>query len=154
MIRRTVIAVLCFAPMSLGAQELRHLGDYLLKSHVKITGGQVSPVPMKPIAFHVYTDGVTIRISTEDDAESHTSFDIYRSDGVGRRRIGGGGIEVIPGLQATSRIDGVFRHLRLSAESLTITTFPGISDQTVVSHAVAAVRREEAKAAPISPEKP
>ena len=34
--------------------------------------------------------------------------------------------------------DGVLRHLRLSRESLTITTFPGVSNQTVVSHAVAA----------------
>jgi hypothetical protein len=45
---------------------------------------------------------------------------------------------VIPGLQASSQTGGVLRHLRLSRESLTITTFPGVSDQTIVSHAVAA----------------
>jgi len=153
MTRHLLAPLFAIIASTAGAQELRHLGDFLLKSHLKITDGIVSPIPVKPIAFHVYTDGLTIRISSEDDPGSSTSFDIYRSDGVGRRRIGGGGIEVIPGLQATSRIDGVYRHLRLSSESLTITTFPGVSDQTIVSHAVAAVRREESQATP-SPEKP
>jgi hypothetical protein len=154
MIRQLTILLLLFVPVLAGAQEFRHLGDFLLTSHVKITEGKVSQIPMKPMAFHVYTDGLTIRVSTEDDSASHTTFEIYRSDGVGRRRAGGGGIEVIPGLQATSRVDGVLRHLRLSSESLTITTFPGISNQTIVSHAVAAVRREETQAAVPSPEKP
>lgn len=153
MIRILPLLLLSTALQSVRAQELRHIGDYLLKTHMKITGGQVSPIPTKPLAFHVYTDGLTIRISTEGDTESQATFDIYRSDGIGRKRPDGGGIEVIPGLQATSRIDGVVRHLRLSSESLTITTFPGVSDQTIVSHAVAAVKREEAPAS-VSPEKP
>jgi len=153
MTRHLLAPALVVIASTAGAQEFRHLVEFILKSHLKITNGQVSPIPVKPVAFHVYTDGLTIRISTENDPSATTTFDIYRSDGVGRRRIGGGGIEVIPGLQATSRIDGVYRHLRLSSESLTITTFPGVSDQTIVSHAVAAVRREDAQATP-SPEKP
>jgi hypothetical protein len=146
-------AILLSVTAPAGAQEFRHLGDFILKSHLKITDGRVSPIPVKAMAFHVYTDGLTIRVSAEDDPNASTSFDIYRSDGVGRRRAGGGGIEVIPGLQATSRIDGVYRHLRLSSESLTITTFPGVSDQTIVSHAVALVKHVEAPAKP-SPENP
>lgn len=153
MIRQLIAPLLLSAASIAGAQEFRHLGDFILKSHLKITNGTVSPIPVKPIAFHVYTDGLTIRVSTEADPNSSTTFDIYRSDGVGRRRAGGGGIEVIPGLQASCRIDGVQRHLRLSSESLTITTFPGVSDQTIVTHAVAIVRHEEAQAVP-SPEKP
>ena len=120
------------------AAEFKHVGDFLLQAHFKLTGDKITPIPMKPIAFRVYTDGVRIKVSTEDDDESHTTFEIYCSDGVGRQRTGRGALEVIPGLQATSHTGGVLRHLRLSRETMTITTFPGVSDQTIVSHAVAA----------------
>lgn len=137
MILRTAVLMLGLA-LAGHAEEFRHLGDYLLKSHFKLTGDKVIPIPMKPIAFRVYTNGVTIKVATEDDEEAHTKFEVYRSDGISRQRTGGGAIEIIPGLQAMSRTGGVLRHLRLSAESLTITTFPGVSNQTIISHAVAA----------------
>lgn len=126
------------------AEEFRHVGDFLLKAHYKIAGEKLTPIPMKPIALRVYTDGVRIKVAAEGDDESHTMFDIYRSDGIGRQRSGGGALEVIPGLQATSHIGGVLRHLRLSRESLTMTTFPGVSDQTIVSYAVAAEPKDTA----------
>jgi hypothetical protein len=125
------------------ATEFKHVGDFLLQAHFKLTGQQVTPVPMKPIAFRVFTDGVRIRVSAEGEEESHSSFEIYRSDGIGRQRQGAGALEVIPGLQAMSNSGGTLRHLRLSRESMTITTFPGVSDQTIVSHAVAAEPRAE-----------
>ena len=123
------------------AADFKHVGDYLLQSHFKLTGQQVTPIPMKPIAFRVFTDGVTIRVAAEDDEEAYTTFEIYRSDGIGRQRPGSGALEVIPGLQAMSKSGDLLRHLRLSRESLTITTFPGVSDQTIVSYAVAAEPR-------------
>jgi len=129
------------------AGEFRHVGDFLLQAHFKLTGKQVTPIPMKPIAFRVFTDGIRIRVSAEGDEESHTTFEIYRSDGIGRQREGSGALEVIPGLQAMSNTGGTLRHLRLSRESMTITTFPGVSDQTIVSHAVAAEPRNEPTAA-------
>lgn len=129
----------------LRASEFKHVGDFLLQAHFKLTGQQMTPIPMKPIAFRVFTDGVKIRVTAEGDEDSHTTFDIYRSDGIGRQRQSSGALEVIPGLQATSNIGGTFRHLRLSRESLTITTFPGVSDQTIVSHAVAAEPKPEAE---------
>ena len=135
-IRAICIAVSLAAPAP--AAEFRHVGDFLLQSHFTLTGDKVTPLPMKPIAFRVYTDGVRIKIAAQDDDESQTTFEIYRSDGIGRQRSGGGALEVIPGLQATSHTGGVLRHLRLSSESMTITTFPGVSDQTIVSHAIAA----------------
>ena len=83
------------------------------------------------------------------------SFEIYRSDGIGRQRKGSGALEVIPGLQATSNVGGILRHLRLSRESMTITTFPGVSDQTIVSHAIAAEpKTEPALAKEKTPTKP
>ncbi|MDP4997172.1 MAG: hypothetical protein NWQ16_13215 [Akkermansiaceae bacterium] len=133
----TIAILLVSAAFAVGG-EFRHVGDFLLKAHFKMTGAEMTPIPMKPIAFHVFTDGVTIRLSPEGDEESYTSFEIYRSDGISRQRSGTGALEVIPGVQASSTADSTLRHLRLSRESLTITTFPGVSDQTIVSYAVAA----------------
>lgn len=127
----------------LHSAEFRHVGDFLLSAHYKLTGADMTPIPMKPIAFHVFTDGVTIRVSPEGDESSHTSFEIYRSDGIARQRSESGALEVIPGVQATTSASGILRHLRLSKDSLTITTFPGVSDQTIVSYAVAAVPSDQ-----------
>jgi hypothetical protein len=132
----TITLLFCMLPATGG--EFRHVGDFLLQSHFKMVGPQVTPIPMKPIAFRVFTDGVHIRVSAEGDADSHTTFEIYRSDGIGRQRRGAGALEVIPGLQAMSNVSGTLRHLRLCRESMTITTFPGVSDQTIVSHSIAA----------------
>lgn len=146
----------CCSPAATDDEGYRHVGDYLLKAHFKLTGDKLTPIPMKPIAFRVYTNGVTIKVATEGDEDAHTKFDIYRSDGIGTQRSNGGALEIIPGLQATSTVDGVLRHLRLSAESMTITTFPGVSNQTIVSHSVAAEaitipRPEQSSPLPQSP---
>lgn len=125
------------------AAEFKHVGDYLLQSHFKLTGGRITAIPMKPLAFRVFTDGVQVRVSAEGDDEAYTIYDIYRSDGIGRQRQDAGALEIIPGIQATSNAGGTLRHLRLSRESMTITTFPGVSDQTIVSVAVAAEAKQE-----------
>lgn len=138
MTRRLSIAISLMLASAAVAGEFRHVGDFLLKSHFKITGQHTTPIPMKPIAFRVFTDGVRIKLYAEGDDESHTTFEIYRSDGIGRQRVEGGALEVIPGLQATSHTGGVLRHLRLSRESMTLTTFPAVSDQTIMIYAVAA----------------
>ena len=128
-----------FLPLGLAAaDEFKHVGDFLLKSHFKVTGDKLTPIPIKPIHFRVYSDGTRVKVSAEGNDDSHTMFTIYRSDGIGRQRTGRGALEVIPGLQATCQTGGVLRHLRLTRESMTITTFPGVSDQTIVNHAVAA----------------
>ncbi len=133
------------------ATEFKHVGDFLLQAQYKLTGQQMTPVPTKAIAFRVFTDGVHIRVTAEGDDEARTTFEIYRSDGIGRQRQGFGALEVIPGLQATSNIGGVLRHLRLSRESMTITTFPGVSDQTIVSHSIAAEPKPEVAQTAVEP---
>lgn len=148
---RLLFVILTIAFLSSArADEFKHAGDFLLQSHFKLTGQRVTPIPMKPIVLRVYTDGIRVRVTVEGEEESHSTFEIYRSDGIGRQRKGSGALEVIPGLQAMSHVGGMLRHLRLSRESLTITTFPGVSDQTVVSYAVAA----EPKIAVATVEKP
>jgi hypothetical protein len=137
---RPILVALALASPAV-ADGFSHFGDFLLQAHFKLTGDRKTPIPMKSMAFRVYSDGVHVRIVAEDDNEARSTFEIYRSDGIARQRTEAGAIEVIPGIQATSRQGGVLRHLRLSRESFTITTFPGMSDQTIVSHAIAAVPR-------------
>lgn len=127
-----------FVLQSANAENFRHVGDFLLETHFKLTGAVMTPVPMKAIAFHVTTDGIHIRVAPEGQPDSYTSFEIYRSDGIARQKTDGGALEVIPGIQAFTTASGTLRHLRISENSLTITTFPGVSDQTIVSYAVAA----------------
>lgn len=138
MIRTSFILLFIHLSPLACASEFKHVGDFLLQAHFKLTGQQVTPIPMKSIAFKVFTDGVHIRVSAEGAEDSHSTFQIYRSDGIGRQRKEAGALEVIPGLQAMSTSSGILRHLRLSRETLTITTFPGVSDQTIVSHSIAA----------------
>jgi hypothetical protein len=150
----SLIMVFAYSPV-VSAAEFKHVGDFLLQAHFKLTGQQVTPIPMKPIAFSVFTDGVRIRVTAEGNDDSHSTFEIYRSDGIGRQRPGAGALEVIPGIQAMSNVSGTLRHLRLCRESMTITTFPGVSDQTIVSHAIAAEPRpESARIAEPTPPQP
>ncbi len=136
------------------AGEFRHVGDYLLKSRTKLTADRANPIEIKPLLLRVYTDGVEVRVTADKDEDARSTFEIYRSDGIGRQRSTGGALEVIPGVQAFSRNGGVFRHLRLTRESLTITMFPGVSDQTVVSYAVAVESTTPTPAKPVIPPKP
>jgi hypothetical protein len=139
------------------ASEFRHVGDYVLQSRVKLTGAHAAQSPIKPLLLHVSTDGVEVRIAADGDEEARSVFEIYRSDGIGRQSAAGGSVEIIPGVQAISRQGGQFRHLRLTREALTITAFPGISDQTIVTHAVAVANRPaipESPSAPGTPDTP
>lgn len=150
MIRTAIVLLALLLPATARADEFRHFGNFVLKSHFKVSGARVAPVPMKPLVFSVATDGVQVRISAAGDDEARTTYDIYRADGIGRQRPGATDLEVIPGIQAMSKTGGVLRHLRLTRESLTITTFPGVSDQTIISHATA-VTPETAPTPPPAP---
>jgi hypothetical protein len=120
------------------AEQFRHFGYYLIQSHFKIEGDKQRKILVKPVVFHVSTDGISVKVSMDGEAESTTTFEIYRSDGIGCQRGNRGALEVVPGVQAMHRSHGELRHLRLCKEFMTMTTFPGVSDQTVVIHAIAA----------------
>jgi hypothetical protein len=121
------------------ATEFKHIGDYVLQSHCKLTGAEMRKIPTKPLTFQVYTDGIHVQVRAEGNEEACSTFKIYCSAGIGRQRQESGALEVIPGIQALSNSNGTVRQLRLTRESFTITTFPGVSDQTSVSYSVAAV---------------
>lgn len=134
---RAFICYLCFmlSPALLGG-EFKPLGTFVLKSHFKVTGDRVTPVLIKPITFEVSTDGTRVRVTANGDTESRSEFSIYRSDGIGRQQTDSASLDIIPGLQAMNHAGGTLRHLRVSRDGLTITTFPGLANYTIVSHAV------------------
>lgn len=137
--RTIIVALSCialaFAGVATGG-EFSTMGNYVIHRQVKITGnGKVLEIPMKPLPLRVETDGVTVRVSTSAGNDNWSTFTIYRSDGIGRQNTAGGPLEVVPGVQATSDTGGVHKHLRLTQDTLTLTVFPGVSDQTVITHA-------------------
>lgn len=153
----TIVALISVAlgfPGRAAAGDFSPMGEYTIQRQVKITGtGRVVEIPIKPLPLKVETDGVTVRVATSGaDKEGWSTFTIYRSDGIGRQSSAGGPLEVVPGVQATSDAGGVHKHLRLTRDTLTLTVFPGISDQTMIIHAkLAAAPEGEAAPAPTPP---
>lgn len=125
--------------------EFRQIGSFVVTSRLKITNDQVTRVPIKPFIIDAFLNGVELRLLAGGREESGSCYEIYRSDGVGRLNPQTGVLEVIPGIQGSSCSDGVLRHVRLTRETLTITQFAGVSNQTMVTHAVT---RPQARAGP------
>ena len=137
MIRVLPVLISLALGATLPAEDFRPFANFVLSSHLKVGGDRVTLIPMKPVIFHVSTDGLHVRITADGNEEASSTFEIYRSDGVGRQRSGETALDVIPGIQALNKTGGVLRHLRLTREAFTITTFPGVSDRTVITHALA-----------------
>lgn len=136
-------------PLAADTGGFESFGEYEIRSQMKITGnGKVVQVPIKPLKLSVTSDGVSIRVATAGKSDAFSTFTIYRSDGIGRQNTPGGPLEVVPGVQATSDHRGVHKHLRLTRDTLTLTVFPGVSDQTVVTHAVLSSPADEPAADP------
>ena len=118
----------------------RHVGSFVVRAQLKITDDRVTRVPIKPILIDVFTNGVELRMVAAGRDDASPSYQLYRSDGIGRLNPETGVLEVIPGLQGSSCRDGILRHARVTREALTLTQFAGVSNQTLVTHAVAAPR--------------
>ncbi len=136
--RAAILGFLLIAVSTAAAAEFRHIGDFVVRSRIKVTEDQAKPTTIKPLRLSVYTDGITVRISTTGEVENSSEYKIYRSDGIGRQQGEGGALEVVPGVQARSEKGGVLRQIRLTERTLTLTSFPGVSNQIIVTHAVAA----------------
>jgi hypothetical protein len=126
-------------------QGYRQIGTYVIRTRMKITGDHVTRIPIKPLEIEVLTNGTDLKIVVQGHNDEASTYEIYRSDGIGRLNKHTGVLEVVPGLQAYCKRDGILRHLRVTREALTITEFAAISDQTMVTHALA---RPKPRAAP------
>ena len=130
-------AIIAFASVtSASIAEMHHIGDFMLVSRSKLTGEKHQSMPIKPMVFHVSTDGVQVHVKLDDKEETNI-FHIYASEGIGRLNKDSNTLEIVPGIQASSNKGGELRHIRLTIGEMTITTFPARSDQAVVIHAVA-----------------
>lgn len=135
--KQALTAFIAFAlATSASIAEMRHVGDFTLVSRSKLTGEKHQPMPIKPMVFHVSTDGVQVHVKLDDKEETNI-FHIYASEGIGRLNKDSNTLEIVPGIQASSNKGGELRHIRLTTGEMTITTFPARSDQAVVIHAVA-----------------
>ncbi|MGB1129493.1 MAG: hypothetical protein ACPG4K_05545 [Haloferula sp.] len=137
--KKLIVSLIGFVTvLESSAAEFRHIGDFIIRSRIKVSSGQIIPTTIKPLRLSAFTDGITVRISAQGEVEQASEYEIYRSDGIGRQRTAGGALEVVPGVQAKAQKGGVLRQLRLTEDTLTITTFPGVSNQTVITYAVVA----------------
>ena len=152
--KQALTAVIAFAlATSASIAEMRHVGDFILASRSKLTGEKHQPMPIKPMVFHVSTDGVQVHVKL-DDKEEINIFHVYASEGIGRLNKDSNTLEIVPGIQASSNKGGELRHLRLTTEEMTITTFPARSDQAVVVHAVAIDKNKPVAQATNPPNEP
>jgi len=121
----------------ISAQGYHMIGAFVVRSRIKIIDERVTRIPIKPIEIEVLTNGVELKVVIEGREDETSVFDVYRSDGIGRVNRHTGVLEVVPGLQASCTRNGILRHVRVTHDSLTITEFAAVSDQTMVTHAVA-----------------
>ena len=152
--KQALTAVIAFAlATSASIAEMRHVGDFMLLCRSKITGEKHQAMPIKPMVFHVSTDGVHVQVKLDDKEETNI-FYVYASEGIGRLNKDSNTLEIVPGVQASSNKGGELRHLRLTTEEMTITTFPARSDQAVVIHAIAIDKNKPVAQATNPPNEP
>lgn len=131
------------------AEEFRHIGDFVVKSRIKVVENKAISTAISPLVLSVFTDGISVRISTAGNTDDASEYKIYRSDGIGRQQGESGALEVLPGVQASSEKGGILRQIRLTERTLTMTSFPGVSNQIIITHAAAVA---PPKALPAKPE--
>lgn len=115
----------------------RHIGDYKLNSKMRIERGGVHPVIISPLNYHVYSDGIDLRIYCRVSGEdNYTSYQIYRSDGIGVARQSGE-IDLVAGVQALNNGGDMIRQISITRNSFTLVKMPPRSHRVIVSRALA-----------------
>ncbi len=115
----------------------RFIGDYRLNSKIRVETGEVMSVVISPLVYRVYSDGIDVRVYCRAAGEdSFTSYEIYRSDGIGVARKSGE-IDVVGGVQAYCTKGGMVRQLSVTRHSMTMVKIPPRSHRVVVTRAIA-----------------
>lgn len=134
------------APGNLPA-GFRPIGNYQLKSKVKVENGVSTSVVISPLRYRVYSDGIDVRVYCSSSGEDHfTSYRIYRSDGIGVAKRSGG-IEVVAGVQAVCEEGNMTRQLSVTRNSLTMVKMPPRSNRVLVTRAVSITESQSASSA-------
>lgn len=122
------------APPNLPA-GFRLIGNYQLKSKVKVENAQSMPVVISPLKYRVYSDGIDVRVYCQSAGEeSYTSYRIYRSDGVGVAK-SSGEIQVVAGVQGICKKGEMIRQISVTRSRLTMVKMPPRSHRVLVTQA-------------------
>ena len=123
------------APSNLPA-GFRLIGNYQLKSKIKVENGQAMPVVISPLTYRVYSDGVDVRVYCRSAGdESFTTYRIYRSDGIGVAK-SSGEIQVVAGVQGVCKKGEMIRQISVTRSSLTMVKIPPRSHRVLITKAV------------------
>ncbi|MCP5538323.1 MAG: hypothetical protein H7A51_19080 [Akkermansiaceae bacterium] len=118
-------------------ETFRFIGHYKLNSKIRVETGESMPVVISPLIYRVYSDGIDIRVYCRSaDEDSFTTYEIYRSDGIGVARRTGE-IDVVAGVQAYCTKGEMIRQVSVTRNSLTMVKMPPRSHRVVVTRAVA-----------------
>lgn len=118
--------------------EFRFIGHYLLNSKLRVEKGGSMPVVISPLHYQVYSDGIDVRVYCwASDKESFSTYEIYRSDGIGVPHRSGE-IDWVAGVQAYSTRGGMIRQISVTRNSLTMVKMPPRSYRVIITRAVAA----------------
>lgn len=138
-----LVGCLCLAVSAVQAEDkpanlpagFRFIGSYKLNSKLKVENGKVLPVVISPLVYRVYSDGMEVRVYCRAaSSESFTSYDIYRSDGVGTAKPSGE-IEVIAGVQGYSTKGDILRQISVTRSDLTMVKTPPRSHRVEIIRA-------------------
>ena len=115
----------------------RYIGEYELKSKVRVENGVSQAVVISPLVYRVFSDGIDVRIYCKTAGEdSYTTYDIYRSDGVALAK-SNGEIELVAGVQAYSTKGKMLRQISVTRNSLTMVKTPPRSHRVIITRAMA-----------------
>ncbi|MGB1874220.1 MAG: hypothetical protein ACPH5P_02190 [Akkermansiaceae bacterium] len=150
LLRYTWIAVMGFAILPLHGDDgqstsrpeelpdtFRLIGHYQLKSKLRVERGDVIPVVISPLDYQVFSDGIDLRLYCRAAGEdTYTTFQIYRSDGIGVSRTSGE-IDLIAGVQALNTSAEMVRQISITRNSFTMVKMPPRSHRVIVTRAIA-----------------
>ena len=129
------------------AVGFRFIGYYKLNSKIRVESGESMPVVISPLIYRVYSDGIDVRVYCKASGEeSFTSYEVYRSDGIGVARRSGE-IDVVAGVQGYCTKGEMIRQVSVTRNSLTMVKMPPRSHRVLVTRAVAVKETATAPAA-------
>lgn len=123
-------------------ETFRHIGDYKLNSKLRVERGDVEPVVISPLNYYVYSDGIDLRLYCRVAGEdTYTTYQIYRSDGIGVSRASGE-IDLVAGVQALNTSAEMVRQISITRNSFTMVKMPPRSHRVIITRAIALISHE------------
>jgi hypothetical protein len=115
----------------------RFIGSYHLNSKLRVERGEMDPVVISPLNYQVFSDGIDLRLYCRVAGEdNYTTYQIYRSDGIGVTRKSGE-IDLVAGVQALNTSAEMIRQISVTRNSITMVKMPPRSHRVIITRAIA-----------------